>query len=649
MITVIRKRLQGSVNQIITWLIILVLAIGYLPSFLRKTAADGSWAILVNKQEVGLREFRREVGAQKERIALFRAQYGQYADFLFESMGYALDPQRLAFERLVKDELISQVAQAIPVYLSEDYISRMIGNQSFIQQEFGGVIPPFIIQEDGSVDQAALRNYLRRAGMSIGDFEQSVEQALARNLVVDLVKGASYVPEFDLKQNYMSKHLPKKFSILTLSFDDYLKSEKTKPVTDEDLKAFFDKNSRAYRVPEKRSAVVWKMNPYTYGIAISDEQLEREYDKGKKSNKFIDQPAQVQVRKILFAAETPEQFAAVRQRAEQVRSELLNDPSQFEAVASSTSDDNETKSKGGLVPYFSKGQNDVAFERAAFTLKEPGNISDVVQTNEGLVLIQLVDKKAKTFKVLSAVKNEIKEDLIQKEFKKVFTQDMKKIAQDEEKLAELVATKKGKKESKSAIVQDESRLAKELFRLNEKNNKVAFYVEGGEGFVVKLDTISESYLPALDDIKEQVTQDLYEQNAKNALSAALKKAHSESKTVSFDELKKTYSASLEHTDLIKPNDEKGAESLSKKGLSVDQLFQLEKVGATLVHETGKNGYLVRLDEVGDFDLKQYVQDRGKMKASLQAERERLLGEGFVASLYRNATIETNESLVNTVQ
>jgi preprotein translocase subunit SecD len=78
--------------------------------------------------------------------------------------------------------------------------------------------------------------------------------------------------------------------------------------------------------------------------------------------------------------------------AEQILKQVKADPSQFATVAKTKSDDPSAATNSGDLGYFGKGTMTKAFEDAAFSMK-PGDISDVVETEFGFHIIQLVDMK----------------------------------------------------------------------------------------------------------------------------------------------------------------------------------------------------------------------------------------------------------------
>lgn len=83
--------------------------------------------------------------------------------------------------------------------------------------------------------------------------------------------------------------------------------------------------------------------------------------------------------------------------AEDLLGQVKADPSKFADLAKAHSDDASNFEKGGDLGSFGKGQMVKPFEDAAFAL-EPGQISDVVETEFGFHIIKVSDKQVSTEK-----------------------------------------------------------------------------------------------------------------------------------------------------------------------------------------------------------------------------------------------------------
>ncbi len=86
-----------------------------------------------------------------------------------------------------------------------------------------------------------------------------------------------------------------------------------------------------------------------------------------------------------------EGLANSRKKVDSVLADLKKGMS-FENAVSKYSDDRFTKDKGGEMPAFGVGKMDPEFEKAAFALKNTGDISSPIQTEYGFHIIKLLSK-----------------------------------------------------------------------------------------------------------------------------------------------------------------------------------------------------------------------------------------------------------------
>lgn len=125
-------------------------------------------------------------------------------------------------------------------------------------------------------------------------------------------------------------------------------------------------------------------------IAVTDEEIKKFYDENKGQ---LGEEPQVKASHILIGVDTsatPEAKAKAREKAEAIRTEVKGGK-EFAAAAKADSTC-PSKEQGGDLGFFGKGQMVPAFEQAAFAL-QPGEISEVVETQFGYHIIKLTEKK----------------------------------------------------------------------------------------------------------------------------------------------------------------------------------------------------------------------------------------------------------------
>jgi len=223
--------------------------------------------------------------------------------------------------------------------------------------------------------------------------------------------------------------------------------------------------------------------------------------------------------------------------------------------------------------------------------------------------------------------------------------DLKAVAVkgDVQALEALIAQKGGKKEIAMGLIKNDTQLSQEVFSL--KKGEYGFFVDNDAGVAVLLNKITERHLPEFETIKDIVKEDVCEERAQGAMMSALKEAQEAAMDYSFEELAKEFNASLYHTGLIRPEDAKKMQELDKKGLPGRTMLTLDKEGLIMVHHGEGASYLIKVDALEDYSQEELQEVQNELKSRLEPQQMKAQVESFVASLHRNATIETNESTV----
>jgi len=122
-------------------------------------------------------------------------------------------------------------------------------------------------------------------------------------------------------------------------------------------------------------------------------------------------PEEVSVSHILFSirTRTPEAALALAQEAQA----KLRAGADFASLARELSDDTVTKGAGGHLDWFASTQYEPAFAKAAFELKNVGDVSEPVLSHIGYHLIRLDGRRAPRAQSFDEVKGQIMADLRQ--------------------------------------------------------------------------------------------------------------------------------------------------------------------------------------------------------------------------------------------
>ncbi|TSA50363.1 MAG: peptidylprolyl isomerase [Sphingobacteriales bacterium] len=109
--------------------------------------------------------------------------------------------------------------------------------------------------------------------------------------------------------------------------------------------------------------------------------------------------AEVQVGQIIFKPQViPEMKQFAIDKINDLRNRAMKGED-FATLASLYTEDPGSIDKGGELGFFNRGEMDPNFEGAAFSLKVPGDISQVVESNFGYHIIQLIERRGERINV----------------------------------------------------------------------------------------------------------------------------------------------------------------------------------------------------------------------------------------------------------
>jgi parvulin-like peptidyl-prolyl isomerase len=156
---------------------------------------------------------------------------------------------------------------------------------------------------------------------------------------------------------------------------------------------------------------------------INENDLKRYYTENKD---FFDQVA-VRASHILIRispSATETERAAARQKLLALRAEILTGKIDFGEAAKKNSQCSSAPNGGDIGFFPRKMMVEEAFAKAAFSLK-PGEVSDVVQTDAGLHLIKVTERKPGQNSEFDKVKDDVRDFYIEEMRQTLLTQERK--------------------------------------------------------------------------------------------------------------------------------------------------------------------------------------------------------------------------------
>ncbi len=194
-------------------------------------------------------------------------------------------------------------------------------------------------------------------------------------------------------------------------------------VTDDMVKAYYDKNAALFQIPEQIKAeyVLFTPEAVESQVSVSDAEVADFYAKNPKNFATPEQRVAshilINVKKDAPAADK----AAAKAKAEAILARVRSNPADFAKIAKAESQDPGSAELGGDLGPVAKGAFDKPVEDAIYQLKQ-GEISGVVQSEFGFHIITVTALKPATVKPLEQAKAEIAEELKKQKMSKKYSE-----------------------------------------------------------------------------------------------------------------------------------------------------------------------------------------------------------------------------------
>lgn len=306
------------------------------------------------------------------------------------------------FKQTVLDQLIAQRAIAAEVIHSNLNVTDAQLQKTIIDQ-FGG---------PGNFNKETYIQVLAAQGMKPTDYDARLRRDLALQQLAVAIEGTGFAPRSVAKSLSDIAAQEREVQELLLPVADFVPQVK---VTDEMVKAFYDKNAKQFEVPEqaKIEYVVFNNDAVLSQVNVTDAEVSDYYTKNTAQ---FTTPETRRASHILIALKKGASAAdtvAAKAKAEAIVAELRKNPGDFAKVAKAKSEDPGSAEQGGDLGVIEKGLLVAPVENAINKLKQ-GEISDAVQSEFGFHVLTVTELKPAVVKPLDAVKADVA-DLLKKQ------------------------------------------------------------------------------------------------------------------------------------------------------------------------------------------------------------------------------------------
>lgn len=513
------------------------------------------------------------------------------------------------------------------------------------------------LQENGVFSPQKYQIFLDINRLTPEAYEASLSRDLLLAKVTEIIRATAVITPQEVSDNLKLLTRKAVVKVIRLYPNDFVRS--VPALKEEELLDFFDDNIESYRVPEKFRQAIAVIDPSLLEdqVKVSTEEIEDWYEEREPE---YTEPAAYHLRHILFSlpqGASAQTISELRIKAEDTVRRIRDGEISFAQAVQEFSDEKESISRDGDMGFLEEGELDRPVLYAAQDL-EPGEISDPVPTAKGFEVISLIEAREERLIPLVEVRDEIEQEIKKEKVSDLaydLADDLLDEVQDSNRPLEELAREKNLTTITTPLFSRDSPL--ETLELPVDLLEAAFdteeeevgdvYEKGGKLYLFQTVERNDSYLPELDEVREQVKGGLL---VKKAMEIALEKA---------DELLESYENGRTLDSLAASVNKKVVTTepftimeTSLSGLDdaqeiIQVAFSLAKPGKAAVASGKQAQYLIALDSFVEPDGEELSENLSMIKSALIFQREQDVLKGYVQAMKEQLgdRIVVNEKLL----
>ena len=529
MLQLIRDNAQG----IVIWIIVGFVILG-LSSFILSSYDIGNvknYVAKVNDATISSRDYQFAMNNYRQQLQQSLGE--NYSRFFNETL-----MRDTVVNGLVNNSLLNQITIDAGLRTSATQVYQRIEKN------------PLFKDEDGKFSSEQYDNFLNNIGYSREQYEAEIAKFTVEEQLRNGVTRSAFVLQTAVKDLEQLTAQQRRI--------DYLQVEKNKVLTnikvsDEEIQAHYDENKTQYQTAEQVTVDYLELNlqDMVTTIEIDSEEANGFYEQNIARYR---QEEERRASHILIKLDEKTDFAAATEKLTALKQELAAGKS-FAELAKAHSQDIGSAKNGGDIGVVGRDQTDKPFENALYGL-ELNQVSEPVQSQFGVHLIQLTELLPGKVKPFAEVKPKIEQELRNQKAERLFYEyadRLDKLAYEHQDTLEPAAEDLGQKIKQSPYFSRQG--AGQIWRntavlnaafsdevLNEGINSELLRLSDDHLIVIRLKDHKQPEQKAIEQVRGLIQQKLRQEKAQAKVAEILTAAYEQvkDKNAAVDEVAKDY-------------------------------------------------------------------------------------------------------------
>lgn len=369
--------LRAAANHLVLKIILGLIIVSFLLTGVGSYVIGGNnnYAAEVNGQEISRGQFENAVANERNRQ---QQQMGEQFSELAANEGYMQALRRQVLNQLVDEALLDQYAKTLGLTISDEQIRTAIFTQ-----------PAF--QNEGKFDNSRYNAIIRNMGMTPDQYAAALRNQLTTEQLINSIVGTDFMlsGEMDELIGLISQQRLVREAVINV---DALSASQT--ATEQEIDDNYARNKNNYVTPEQFKVSYLLLDAAKFKETASDAEIQAYYDQHKD---VFTQPQRDRYSVIQTKTKTEAEAEAVL--------DDLKKGADFATLAKEKSADIISARNGGDMGWLEPSTTPDELKNAG--LKEKGQLSGVIKSSVGFLVVRLDDVQPAQVKPLSEVRNEI--------------------------------------------------------------------------------------------------------------------------------------------------------------------------------------------------------------------------------------------------
>ncbi|MCU6678185.1 peptidylprolyl isomerase [Leclercia tamurae] len=367
--------LRTAANSLVLKIIFGIIIVSFILTGVSGYLIGGSanYAAKVNDQEISRGQFENAFAGERNRM---QQQLGEQFSELAANEGYMKNLRQQTLNRLIDEALLDQYAREIGLSISDDQVKKAIFST-----------PAF--QNDGKFDNTRYNAIVNQMGMTPDQYAQALRNQLTTQQLVNAVVGTDFMLKGEADE--LATLVSQQRVVREANFDVNALAAKQQ-ASDEEVKSYYEQNKNNFTAPEQFRVSYIKLDAAAMQENASDAEIQTYYDQHQDQ----------------FTQPQRNRFSVIQTKTEadaKAALDELNKGTDFATVAKAKSTDIISAKNGGDMGWLEEGTTPDELKNAG--LKEKGQLSGVIKSSVGFLVVRLDDITPATTKPLADVRDDI--------------------------------------------------------------------------------------------------------------------------------------------------------------------------------------------------------------------------------------------------